>query len=375
MSFSSFLREKFLVGGAPQPLKIPPGTRRLLNLFLYALQSRFRPVSPRYYPLTLMIEVSAACNLACPRCERQTTNKSNLGKLTSLETIEKITPILPYVYSVYLVAGLGEGFLNPDFWSIVKILKKTGVKVGYFTNGVLLNKENIDKTFTERIDSVLISFDSLKKENFEKIRKGANFEKIVENVKSLLAERKRRGTKNLSIGINFAAQKSTIEEMPEIVRFAKSIGLDFIYFTTLIAHKKEFIPECLFDFDKNRLQKVFSETKRLAERLGVSIRLPGCQMESDGYCPHLWREMIIFGNGDVSPCPHFRQPKKYYFTIKNRKIIQKEITFPSLIVGNVYKDPILGIWNNRKYQNLRRNFKKGSLDSPCRFCYFRFGLH
>jgi MoaA/NifB/PqqE/SkfB family radical SAM enzyme len=283
-------------------------------------------------------------------------------------------PLLPYVYSVYLVAGLGEGFLNPNFWQIVRALKKTGVKVGYFTNGVLLNKQNIKKTFAEEVDSVLVSFDSIQKEKFEEIREGANYEEVLNHLKNLLLERK-RAKANLSIGINFAAQKSTIKEMPDVIRFAKEIGLDFVYFSLLIAHRKEFISETLFNYDKKSLKKIFVETEKLAQKLKVPIRLPNIEMTNRGICPHLWREMIVFGNGDVSPCPHFRQAKKYYFIVANKRWVQEETSFPSLIVGNVYQEPILKIWNNGKYGKLRRSFKEGSLTPPCRLCYFRFGFH
>lgn len=376
MNLIRWLREKLGIEGADLPLDRPNFTLPFLkNLFLYALESRLHPVKLGYYPLTLMVEVSTACNLACERCERQITSKEVLGNYTPIGLIKEIKPILPYVYSVYLVSGLGEPFLNPNFWQIHRMLKREGVRVGFFTNGVLLDNENIKRIFKEKTDSVLISVDSAKKDVYEQIRKGANFEKVIDNIKKLIQEKKKRRSKKPAIGFSFTFQKNTIEEMPDFVEFAKKMGIDFISFAGVIAHRKDKIPESAFWVSEDRTKKIFKDTKERVVELGIPIRLPKAGIDPKRFCEDLWRAMYIFYNGDVCPCPHYRKPKTYYFCVEDGKIIQKETKSPGLVVGNIYQEPILKIWNNKNYQRLRVGMRQNCSQSPCDKCYFRYGVH
>lgn len=376
MSLINFLRDKLGIEGADLPLDRPKLSLKFLrNLFIYVLESRFHPVKLHYYPLTLMVEVSTACNLACSRCERQAAPKTFLGHHTSLDLIKKILPASQYAYSVYLVAGLGEGLLNRDFWKIHRLFKKTGVRVGFFTNGVLLNKSNIEKIFSEETDSVLISLDSAQKKIFEKIRRGANFEKIVDNIGELIQEKKRREAKKPAIGLSFTFQKDTIEEMPSFVEFAKKMGVDFISFAGVIAHRRDKVIESAFWIEEDKTREIFETTKGKAVELGLPIRMPKAGIDPRRYCEDLWRAMFIFYTGDVCPCPHYRCPKTYFFRVENGKIVQKETKTRGLALGNVFKESILDIWNNKNYCNLRRGMKENSAKSPCDKCYFRYGIH
>jgi len=371
------LREKLNIGGAGLAISESFFRPRFLaNFLFYAIQSRFRPQRPFYYPLTLMIEISGICNLFCDRCERSSVKNEVMGKSTSIKTIKKILPILPYAYSVYLVGGYGEAFLNPNFWRIHSLLKKTGVIVGFFTNGVLLNKKNIDKIFREQTDSVLISIDSSKKDVYEQIRKGANFEQVIRNIKRLVAEKKERKSKKPDIGLSFTFQKNTFAEMPKFLYFAKDLGVDFVSFAGMIAHKKKNIIDSPFLIEEKKIKEVFDEVEEISEQIGMPIRLPKPSIDYDRpCCPHLWRDMIVFYNGDVSPCPYFRINKEFYFFVENRHLVQTDKHVPALIVGNINNEPITKIWRNDFYQQLRKNLNKKSSRSPCDTCYFKYGVH
>lgn len=370
-----YIRQKLNIGGAGLALSDSLSRPKFLaNLFLYVIQSRFNPSKPLYYPLTLMIEISGICNLSCDRCERSSVPNEVMGQNTSIETIKNILPILPYVYSVYLVGGYGEAFLNQDFWKIHSLLKQTGARVGFFTNGVLLNKKNIERIFGAQTDNVLISIDSVNKKIFEKIRKGASFDEVIKNIKLLVSEKKRRGSKKPDIGLSFTFQSNTIDEMPTFLDFAKDLGVDFVSFASLIAHKKKNITESPLLLPPERIKEVFAQVEAKAEKLSIPIRLPSPGLEARPSCPHLWRDMIVFYNGDVSPCPYFRIDKEFFFFAENGKLLQKEQNVPAIIVGNVNNEEVKNIWKNNRYQKLRRTFNKRP-SPPCKNCYFKYGIH
>ncbi len=62
-------------------------------------------------------------------------------------------------------------------------------------------------------------------------------------------------------------------------------------------------------------------------------------------CYFLWRALFIYPNGDVYPCESLKYP-----------------------MGNIYKENLKNIWNNKKYIKLRRILKKGLLPACARCC-------
>ncbi|MFH1249423.1 MAG: radical SAM protein [archaeon] len=352
--------------------------RRYSNLVLQSFYRKFYPSRARYYPSYLQIELSTTCNMECPRCERSVMSKGILNKHTPLSYFKKLEPILPYVNFITLGAGLGEPLLNPEFWQIHNYLKSFGIKVHYTTNGLLLTKENIEKTFKYRTDSMDISLDSLKKEVYEKIRPipHSPFDIVMQHLGEICERKRQLKSKTPTIAIGFAAQKENIEEMPSIVRFAKKIGADNVWFTALTCHNKDSVKSSLFNLDKGDIKRIFDETENLAKDLNMPIRLPKIfgVNTSKCSCPFIWEMMMLFINGDVCCCPHFRDTRKHFFCIDEGNLIKKETTMPSVILGNLNEESIEKIWNNRNYKTLRYDNKR-DLNESCKKCYFRYGIH
>lgn len=373
MSLVSFARDKLDIGGVSRPLeRLSP--KFLANLAVYTLTSRFYPVKPLHYPLIVMIEVGTGCNLRCDRCEREVLDPKEKNQSTPLALVKKISPMFPYVYSVYF-RGLGEPFLSKTFWEIVKYIKSSGVLVGYFTNGLDLTNERIKKTFDLKVDSVLISIDSQYPQVYSKIRGGASLKRALDNTKKIIKEKKRKGLQKPDIGVSFSFQKSNIDELPDFVDFAADLGVDFLHCAALIVHKKEFISQSPYLLDQDYLEEIFSKAREKAKIRNLPLRLPKAKIEREGMCPHLFRDMYIFYNGDVCPCHSYRTKKKYYLYVENGEIVQKTINTESAVMGNLYKQDIFRIWKNRKFTSYRKAMKKGKEPSPCDKCYFRYGVH
>jgi len=359
----------------PSPAEMVRHPNTYRNLLLYKLQHRFHPIAPAYYPIFLQIEITTACNLKCYRCEREAVPKKMLDKLTSMEYWERIKPILPYAYGVSFQSGLGEPLLHPRLWEIVKMVQSFGVKIGFNTNGTLFTSADIEKVFETGLDSISFSIDSLKPDVYEGIRTGAKFEKVIENFSMLCEAKRELGAKKPQIWIGMTLQSNTIGEMPDMIRFAHRLGVDKVWFTGVIAHKKTTICDSIYLLNPSHVCKLFEKTKQLASKLGVGIRLPEVHINPKMLCCHAWGEMYVFSNGDVCTCPHYRTEKRYFFTVRDAELIQQEVSAPSTVMGNIFREPILPIWNNEKWKALRRGMKVDRPLPPCKACYFRYQLH
>jgi MoaA/NifB/PqqE/SkfB family radical SAM enzyme len=363
------------IGKLPKVIKHP---RRYYNLFLQNTQRKKYPEKPKYLPSYLQIEITTACSMECPRCERSIMPRKILGKHVPLNYFKKLAPILPNVNFITLGAGLGEPLLNPEFWPIHNYLKSFGVKVHYTTNSLFLTKANIEKTFKYKTDSMDISLDSLNKKVYEKIRPipKNSFELVLKHIEDICRRKKQLGSKTPTIALGFTAQKENVEEMPDIVDYAKKVGIDNIWFTAVTAHNKGTVKSSLFNLDKQKLRQIFNETAKRAKRANIPIRLPniyGINTKKQP-CPFIWEMMMMFSNGDVCCCPHFRTPRKHFFFIENGKLVKKNTFMPSVILGNINKERIDKIWSNKSYTRLRYENKR-NLNEACNKCYFRYNIH
>lgn len=353
--------------------------KRIKNYFWYGMQgdlSKQYSSRLRYFPLLLEVEVTTKCNLLCPGCARTIAPKELLGHNTSLDTIQKIAPLFPYVRLVSFVGPFGDPFLNPDFWKFHKIAKDAGARTAFFTNAMAMNETHIQRVFTEKTNYVFFSIDSIKPEVYEEIKKGTDYSKVIGILRHMVALKKQIKSRLPFILMNYVIQKKNVHELPDVVEFAAREGINRIWFTGLIVHNEENAENSILKIDYNYLKQIFKTTKKQARRFGVTIRLPEISLP-DKYriCCAPWQMMVIYGNGDVSACTHFRFPKPYYFHVEDGKFCEGVINYPSLIMGNINEEHILDIWNNKKYLELRKKLKKSCAESPCKTCYYPYGWH
>lgn len=150
----------------------------------------------RDMPLHLDIEASSRCNLRCTFCDKLPLLKP--GQLGNLD-FELFKHIIDQFDEEHKLWGLklsyrGEPLINPQVPDMVKYAKERGVLDVYFnTNAMFLNEETCRKLIEAGLDRISISIDGSKQETYESVRIGASFEKLVENLETLIRLRKEYG--------------------------------------------------------------------------------------------------------------------------------------------------------------------------------------
>jgi len=353
--------------------------KMLLNMFLFFLVRKFNFIKLPYKPINLMVEVSTLCNLTCSTCERE-LYKHELGGLpqgnTKLENIKKLAPVLSYVYSVYMVGGLGEPFLNPEFWQIHEFLKSFRVKTGYFSNASMINEEIIIRTFKERVNAVLISVDSFEKEKYKRIKGGGNYDNALKVIRMFADYKRKLNARYFSLGLNFIFRRDNYKDIIPYLKFAKDMGINFVHCSTLITHLDKDKDLSFFLVSQQEREEIFKKAEKKAREYKIGIRLPDLKVNSKKYCAYLWRCLCIFYNGDVCACPYFRTDRNFYYHIEDEKIVYEKKHVGNTIVGNYLSEDICRIWNGERILGLR----KGQVDkriaiSPCDLCYYKYNLH
>jgi len=139
------------------------------------------------FPDHVDVELSAACDMACPMCYTVTEefDQSVKKKLMSFELFKKIVDECAAhgCYSIRLSLR-GEPFLNKHIVDMVRYAKRAGIKeVSTLTNGLRLNHEMFRELMKAGLDWLTISFDGMGK-TYEEIRAPAKFEESVEKIKA-----------------------------------------------------------------------------------------------------------------------------------------------------------------------------------------------
>ena len=150
-------------------------------------------VPDKYTPYTIEIELTNYCNAHCIFCPNNSSkrkrgfiDKQKLYNILNEQEKRKIDNwfnkrfnTLDFPKIVY--AGLGEPLLHPDFLEIVEYTKKLGFYVEIVTNGLLLNKNIVDKLIELKVDSLAISLHSINKKIYNEIT-GLPLKKVLPNV-------------------------------------------------------------------------------------------------------------------------------------------------------------------------------------------------
>jgi MoaA/NifB/PqqE/SkfB family radical SAM enzyme len=149
-------------------------------------------------------------------------------------------------------------------------LKRYPTIVYVTTNGMLLSERVCTQLVELELDKLAISLDAATPELFNDIRQGADFDKIMQNIRTLNAIKKRNHQDDKPIlSIMYCAMKSNIQELPKLVRLADELNMTHgvavmnIYEYGLQGESLVEYPEIAAPY--------LNEAHRLAERLAVPL--------------------------------------------------------------------------------------------------------
>lgn len=283
---------------------------RLLNSFLK------KETISSGLPVELVIEVTNFCNLNCIMCSRQLMRRPVEHMDFSLYK-KIIDEIKNYIELVYL-HGLGEPLLHPEIFKMIDYAKEAKIPTGMSTNATILDQAKTEQLLKSNLDYLIISFDGATKETYEKIRKGANFEQTVSNIKYFLKQKKEQKNKPFTV-LQFIKMKENAKEADQFLKMWKGVELDAIRIKPVI------------DF-LHRNQK---------------------SRKSYTPCFYIWRQLnMITNEGYVTPCCE-----------------DAEGRYP---LGNVKQNAVWEIWNGPKMRKLRKAQLEGRQDqiNICRTCQY-----
>ena len=296
-------------------------------------------------PRRLVFELTNACNLNCVMCGRNATD-FNLTRF-DVDWLKIFDDVVSKIEEVTLM-GWGEPTIHPKFKEILYWAKLHGLRKYFCTNGMTMNKL-IDEIFDTEVDIIAVSIDGANSETNDRIRRGSNFEKIIENVTSITKRRNNWPYMNFV----FTAMKSNIKQLPDVVKLAADIGLNEVKVVYLTVFDENMAEESLFGFEK-QVRAIFDETILIAEKYKIGLKLPHVVGEDPSgnanhkTCYTAWRDFFLGSDGFIRPCMS---------------------TSEKLFHVDKYEKDFYKMWNSDELVQHRERVNRDGMKSPCRFCY------
>ena len=261
-------------------------------------------------PLTLTIESTAKCNLFCPMCAREKFYFP--PRNMEFSTFRKVIDDGKDFLELAVPYGTGEPLLNPEIYDMIAYCTRNRVPTGISTNGTVLSEKSSRKLIEAGLDYIVFAFDGATRETFETYRKGANFDKVRNNILGFLRVKKEMRSKIFCI-IQMVALKENQKEAEALVRMWDIEGINQVRI------KKDEV--------QNEGSAIPGSTSNRPR-----LRHP---------CYLLWRgPMYIHYDGTAFPCCYI---------------------YPDEPVGNIKRNSLREIWNSEKLVRLREAHIRGDL--------------
>lgn len=334
------------------------GAGGAIYLLFGSLVRRFPQLAP--YPKYTEVEVTTVCNLKCNMCEHTYWSDQEKRHL-KFEEFKHIIDQFPKLRWIN-ATGEGSGFLNRDYIKMIEYLKQKNVAV-YFVDHFERLDGNIARKLIELgVDGIYASVDGATKETYEKIRIGADFDKVTKNLKTLVELKNEMNSPIPEICFRYTIQKLNLHEMPQFVEFVASLGTrkelgdgSRIDFGGLLDFKKirhlcvEEIPEAIIRETLDKRKKLDLDV--LFQHTGTkSIKIPNPPLE---LCL-CWMEPYIMMGGYVLPCCQVLMSNKRTFLRKHA-------------FGNVFETNFKDIWYSERYKKFRNTVNEENRSVPL-FC-------
>ena len=275
------------------------------------------------FPAMIVLGITNVCNNRCIMCPYKKISKEDRFKPEFMEEklYKKIVDeIAKHPGTILRLTPDGEVLLHPKVVDFVKFAKDKGVKtVSFDTNALALTEKKAIGLLEAGLDLINCSIDAFKKESYQKIRQGSNYDRVMENVHRFI-DLRNKGKYKTKITVSIVDQPEVKDEIEDFIKYwtprvDKIIRRVFLGCMGLVGKEKE----------------RFEEIKRWP-------------------CKFIFTRTNIGSDGKMRFC--------------------NDDWYEQSAVGNLNFQTISEIWQSKRYQQLREHHLKGDYDKEtyCKNC-------
>lgn len=297
---------------------------RKRNPFVHTQPSYGIRPEAKEFPMMCVIALVYVCNAQCPNCPYTNSSiRSDYADrpLMPEETFKTIADQCGEYGAWVRISGGGEPMLHPKAVELIEYAKQAGARVGLITNGSRFTEKSSIRLLEAQVDMIEFSVDAADPDTYALVRKGLNWEKLLKNVKRMVALRNKlkSRTKIIASGVNQLGV-----DIEKVAAFWDPIVDDF--------QKRKYLTWGINDPSKSADNTPY---------LPPEERIP---------CPFIFERLNIDSRGRVMVCG---------FDIAG-----------ATDMGNIHVTSIKDIWHGREFEGYRQRHLtgKGSEIELCKNC-------
>ena len=316
------------------------------NIVLNDSEYESRKIILQSTPKGIGIGMHYNCNADCVFClgGKHANASLDVFKRFFEQRLYSVLPRAEYIN----FCGFGEMLLMPEAKELLGYINKKVPNVNKIitTNGIPLSDAICDRLVASKYD-IQISLQASTPQLHKWLTRTQSFERILKNIERLRSIRP--GKENPALSLVFIANTLNIENLPDFVRLARSIGVDDVLCNYMTAYTPAHLKlSCFFKQDLTNAK--LDQAQRIAEDLGVRLKLPpkfGNNGHGNGriVCNDPWQYFYVEREGSVLPC-----------------------CYAGSHIDYLNKKDFSDIWNSEVYQSLRKSLAGDIPNSWCRFC-------
>ena len=296
------------------------------------------------YPLYVEIGVTNRCNHRCIFCALDWFERKpiDIDPDVMKRTLREMGEC--GVKSV-MFAGEGEPLMHREICEFVSYAKLQGLDVAITTNGVLFDKEKLEKTLPS-LSWVRFSVDAGTTNTHKKIHRGGpkDFDKVLTNIRDAITIKKRDNLP-VVIGVQFLLIPDNLDDLLPFVELFRDIGVDNVQikpysqhplsknrYSIEYSHYQKFEKD-VKDFETSGFQVIFRSktTQRLITKRDYHT------------CYGMPFFTLIEADGSVIPCMMFYRNPEFCF-------------------GNIYDESFASIWQGEKRKHILHQLTKNTIE-------------
>ena len=296
------------------------------------------------------------------------------------QTYERICEYMPLAHTADFT-GWGEPLLHPRIYDMIRAAKDRSCVTTMTSNGTALSERNSSRLLESGLDSLTVSVDGGRPETYNRIRAGADFNRLSENLERL-SSLVGASRSSLNLGIAFTIQEENADDLEAFVPWVTSVGGRTLHLKHLNAvSNSEDWQRSLLKYqlqpvspEKNRLRRIeeiIGRVRGQAEKAGIRVLMhsefPLTTSMRGRHCLATPLNSVYFSyDGKVSPCCHFGHHVSRFFD-------GGSIKPSSMVLGDIRTENLDQIWTRPEYLEFRRGFETAHFPEACSTCYLLYG--
>ncbi|ABK43582.1 Radical SAM domain protein [Magnetococcus marinus MC-1] len=305
------------------------------------------------YPIYMEISPMGACNHRCTFCAVDYIGYNSANKLDADMMKARLPQMGALGIKSIMYAGEGEPLLHKRISEILLDTKAAGIDTALTTNATVLPMDFLDKALPT-LSWIKASINAGSAENYAQIHqtKAADFNKVVENLKAMVAAR-RAGGYGVTLGAQALLLPENAHEMAQLGRLCRDeIGLDYLvvkpYSQHMFSETRRYAGldyQALMDLEAPLAELNSAQFQLIFRRATMQKYRDENRYTQCKATPYLWA--YVMADGTVSGCSAFLLDKHFEY-------------------GNLNEHDFKTIWEGEK-RHAGWHYVRESLDiSQCR---------